>query len=70
MTEDWLGLVYNYMFTEQRKGWQEYKQTGIWEPMVIIQERDNVGLDYGSSNKNNEMVRFWIYFDGKVDKIC
>lgn len=19
---------------------------------------------------NNEMVRFWIYFDGKADKIC
>ena len=40
------------MFTEQETEWQEYKQRGIWEAMAIIQERDDVGLDQGSSDGN------------------
>ena len=28
------------------------KQRGIWEAMAIIQERDDVGLDQGSSGGN------------------
>ena len=40
------------MFTEQKTEWQEQKQRGIWEAMAIIQKRDDVGLDQGSSGGN------------------